>query len=144
MKVTVEVTFPCSEDDFNRLMQIRALAGGIYIADAQQRVAELAELAELTDSEELVLRTANGTDSETPLLDLMAKQGVGGKVNITQVCADYISKHPGVSVWNCAREVASLHNLPASQVRAILHSSSYSKKTSRRFDKVNNGLYIHI
>ncbi len=137
MRVTVEVTFPCSEEDFNRLMQIRALAGGL-------RVTEAPQVQELTDKEESVLRSINGTDSETPLLDILAKQGVGGKVNMTQLCADYIAKHPGVSVVKCADAVAREYNLNASQLRNILHSQSYKKHGNRRFDKVNGGLYIHV
>ena len=134
MKVTVEVTFPCSEEEWKRVLTIRSLAGGMVAVTRVQ---------ELTDKEESVLRSANGTDSETPLLDIMAKQGLG-KVNVSQVCSDYVSSHPGVPIKECVHTIATQYGLDPTKVQNIVHTGCYAKGNQRRYDKANGCLYPHV
>jgi hypothetical protein len=130
MRVTIEVTFPCSEHEWQKVIQIRAMAGANV--QAQEPVLKVRE--DMTDNEEKILRKVNGTDSETPLLDLCAKNGYGS-VNVSRTILEQVKTHPGIARHELLKLVMEATGKDHTSISNIVNTLCYAKGSQRKLDK---------
>jgi hypothetical protein len=123
----VEITFPCSKQDWENICSIHSLMGE---SNAISQGAKFVQAVKsLVNPEEKALRTANGSmSSETPLIDIMAKKGLGGRINMTEKVLECVRDNPGILARDCAKKVSEEYHLPYINVENLIQCLSYSKR----------------
>lgn len=131
MRISVTIDFPCSDAEWQKLLNIRSIV-------ALQPQSQ-AQIEELSDNEEKVLRQINGSNSETPLLDILAKNGQGN-VNVSKLIKDHIRNNPGISKNELIDYLVQTSGKREAQVVNSLNQLIYTHKLS----KVKLGEVTHL
>jgi hypothetical protein len=125
-KITVKISFPCSELDWQKLVAIRSMTQeGVAFHSKSKPIAQVESLS---STEEKILRAMNGSlSSETPLIDMMTKKGVGVKVNMRTKIIECVQDNPGISWKDCARKVSEQYNITIDRIISTINNLSYPK-----------------
>jgi hypothetical protein len=132
-KITVKISFPCSEQDWQKLVTIRSIMYAqeeVRIECSKPQVESLSSV-----EEEEIFRKLNGSpSSKTPLIDVMAKNGVGS-LSISGKVVECVRDNPGIFADDCAKKISEEYHIPIQRVTNTINTLSYSKsqrKLNRR------------
>jgi len=128
MKVTVTIDFPCSQEEWNRLEQIRALAGATNVSVPVSIVQQSTEPLEVQEEEK----------EADLLMDYCIKNSVGNcKPTAAYLIRDYVENNPACLPKDAIDSIMESHGLTRKSL-----SSSMSKLLSKgAFSRIGDRLY---
>lgn len=136
MKVQATIEFPCSDEEWNRLVQMRALTSGkvsvpivATLTPAKEAIIEALSKGQEVTADELL---------DTSFIDYCNNNKIAGcKPNVSQLIRDFTDNNPGCTRRELIDSLVSKFNLETNKVSQgvsnLLHNNNIKKIADRLY-----------